>query len=200
MNLSRFASPAATVGTVISAASCPACFPALAGLGAAAGLTVFSGYEGLVIGRVMPLLAGIALLSQLAGWWVHRQWARSLTGAIGPALVLVGIELYLGTPWGSGMFYAGVVLMAGMSIRDLLSPAPRDCGGSCAVESTSVITCPHCGHAKEESMPTDTCVYFYECEECGALLRPRRGDCCVFCSYGDRKCPPMQAELRQRPV
>jgi hypothetical protein len=24
------------------------------------------------------------------------------------------------------------------------------------------------------------------------LLRPKPGDCCVFCSYGDMKCPPMQ--------
>ncbi|MHA2389931.1 MAG: GDCCVxC domain-containing (seleno)protein, partial [Candidatus Hodarchaeales archaeon] len=21
---------------------------------------------------------------------------------------------------------------------------------------------------------------------------PKQGDCCVFCSYGDVKCPPMQ--------
>jgi hypothetical protein len=25
------------------------------------------------------------------------------------------------------------------------------------------------------------------------LLRPKTGDCCVFCSYGDMKCPPMQS-------
>jgi hypothetical protein len=48
----------------------------------------------------------------------------------------------------------------------------------------SEITCPTCGHRKREKMPTDVCVYFYECEGCGALLRPKAGDCCVFCSYG----------------
>jgi hypothetical protein len=56
----------------------------------------------------------------------------------------------------------------------------------------SVLTCPLCGHAKRETMPTDACQYFYECESCKALLRPRRGDCCVFCSYGSVPCPPMQ--------
>ncbi len=26
----------------------------------------------------------------------------------------------------------------------------------------------------------------------GALLKPTEGDCCVYCSYGDVKCPPIQ--------
>lgn len=56
----------------------------------------------------------------------------------------------------------------------------------------SVITCPHCGFQKEEEMPTDACVYFYECTNCKALLKPKAGDCCVFCSYGTVKCPPKQ--------
>jgi PAS domain S-box-containing protein len=32
-----------------------------------------------------------------------------------------------------------------------------------------------------------------ECAGCGALLRPKPGDCCVFCSYGSVPCPPIQA-------
>ncbi len=56
----------------------------------------------------------------------------------------------------------------------------------------STITCPHCGHRKKETMPTDACQWFYECEACHALLRPKEGDCCVFCSYGDVPCPPIQ--------
>jgi hypothetical protein len=38
-----------------------------------------------------------------------------------------------------------------------------------------------------------TCVYYYECANCRALLRPKPGDCRVFCSFGSVKCPPMQA-------
>jgi len=56
----------------------------------------------------------------------------------------------------------------------------------------STITCPRCGAASEETMPTDACQWFYECPSCKALLRPRPGDCCVFCSYGTVKCPPIQ--------
>jgi hypothetical protein len=25
------------------------------------------------------------------------------------------------------------------------------------------------------------------------ILKPKQGDCCVYCSYGTVKCPPMQA-------
>ena len=40
------------------------------------------------------------------------------------------------------------------------------------MELQSTITCPECGFAREETMPTDAC---------------------VFCSYGSVPCPPIQA-------
>lgn len=60
----------------------------------------------------------------------------------------------------------------------------------------AVITCPSCGFEKTETMPTDACQYFYSCARCGILLRPRPGDCCVFCSFGSVSCPPVQAQRR----
>jgi hypothetical protein len=62
-----------------------------------------------------------------------------------------------------------------------------------AIKRTSTLTCPECGHVAEEVMPTDACQWFYDCKGCGAVLRPLPGDCCVFCSYGDTPCPPVQA-------
>jgi hypothetical protein len=56
----------------------------------------------------------------------------------------------------------------------------------------SVLTCPHCGFAARETMPTNACQYFYECRSCKGLLRPKPGDCCVFCSFGSMKCPSVQ--------
>ncbi|MAZ86823.1 MAG: hypothetical protein CL693_04220 [Cellvibrionaceae bacterium] len=56
----------------------------------------------------------------------------------------------------------------------------------------SLITCPACGHQKAEVMPTDACQWFYECEKCHEVLKPKPGDCCVYCSYGSVKCPPIQ--------
>ena len=58
----------------------------------------------------------------------------------------------------------------------------------------STIKCPHCGHTARERMPTDACQFFYDCTDCGELLKPNAGDCCVFCSFGDVRCPPIQME------
>ena len=60
------------------------------------------------------------------------------------------------------------------------------------IKLNSIITCPECGFSKKETMPTDSCQFFYECSNCGQILRPKKGDCCVFCSYGTIKCPPIQ--------
>jgi hypothetical protein len=60
------------------------------------------------------------------------------------------------------------------------------------VELRSTITCPQCGARHTETMPTNACVFFYNCPSCAARLKPLDGDCCVFCSYGDVKCPPIQ--------
>ena len=61
-----------------------------------------------------------------------------------------------------------------------------------ALEST--LTCPQCGHCSAETMPTDACLFFWECPGCSARLKPKTGDCCVFCSYGSVPCPPVQVE------
>ncbi|RQS71998.1 hypothetical protein DID96_11975 [Burkholderia sp. Bp8963] len=64
----------------------------------------------------------------------------------------------------------------------------------------SVLTCPHCGFSRQETMPVDACQFFYECQGCKALLRPRPGDCCVFCSYGSVCCPSKQRSGNEPPV
>lgn len=61
-------------------------------------------------------------------------------------------------------------------------------------ERFSELTCPVCGHKKTEEMPTNSCQYFYECESCKTLLKPNHGDCCVYCSFGTVKCPPIQLD------
>ena len=58
----------------------------------------------------------------------------------------------------------------------------------------SVLTCPFCGFARSELMPTNACQFYYECTHCGVLLRPNRGDCCVFCTFGSVKCPSIQSQ------
>jgi hypothetical protein len=57
----------------------------------------------------------------------------------------------------------------------------------------STLTCPVCAHQAVEEMPTDACQFFYQCKGCGTRLKPKPGDCCVFCSYGTVPCPPKQS-------
>ena len=75
--------------------------------------------------------------------------------------------------------------------RDAHDPARP--AGAIDLMVRSVLTCPACGHAEELAMPTDACLFFHECVACHARMRPREGDCCVFCSFGSVPCPPVQA-------
>ena len=61
-----------------------------------------------------------------------------------------------------------------------------------SVRLASVLTCPSCGYAEDLDMPTTACLFFHQCSGCGTLLRPKDGDCCVFCSFGSVPCPPIQ--------
>jgi len=63
-----------------------------------------------------------------------------------------------------------------------------------AIDFESVLTCPNCGFAKQETMPSQACQFFYECVQCHTILKPKPGDCCVFCSYGSVECPSRQVQ------
>ncbi|HWV25554.1 MAG TPA: GDCCVxC domain-containing (seleno)protein [Thermomicrobiales bacterium] len=56
----------------------------------------------------------------------------------------------------------------------------------------SRLVCPQCRKTTVATMPLDTCQFFFTCPHCAAVIRPKPGDCCVFCSYGDVPCPPVQ--------
>ncbi|WP_158810185.1 GDCCVxC domain-containing (seleno)protein [Beijerinckia sp. L45] len=64
-----------------------------------------------------------------------------------------------------------------------------------AITTRSTLTCPTCGTSQAETMPVNACMIRYDCV-CGHTLRPKAGDCCVFCSYGTVPCPPIQEERR----
>jgi len=70
-----------------------------------------------------------------------------------------------------------------------MSPAP-------ILDST--LTCPHCGRQARERMPENACIVRWDCPGCGAELRPKAGDCCVFCSYGSVSCPSRQSDSYRR--
>ncbi|MGS3376727.1 organomercurial transporter MerC [Klebsiella pneumoniae] len=127
--ITRIAGKTGALGSVVSAMGCAACFPAIASFGAAIGLGFLSQYEGLFIGILLPMFAGIALLANAIAWLNHRQWRRTALGTIGPILVLAAVFLMPAYGWQSGgLLYVGLALMVGVSVWDFISPAHRRCG------------------------------------------------------------------------
>lgn len=170
-------------GAVIAAAACPICFPKLALIGAVFGLGAFSAYE------YQFLIAAQFLVVLAVSWHAlsYRRYRKAwllASALVGAAAVFAG--LYLA---GSELLvYAGFAALAAASTADMWKRLQRR--RRAVLESE--ITCPNCGLTRSESMPTDSCLFFYDCTGCGERLRPKAGDCCVFCSYGSVKCPPMQ--------
>ena len=77
---------------------------------------------------------------------------------------------------------------------DVVSSGPHVSADHCM---TASIACPKCGHHSDETIPEDRCLFFFECPNCHAVLKPKPGDCCVFCSYGDTKCPSAACTPRE---
>jgi len=65
-------------------------------------------------------------------------------------------------------------------------------GEECVSNANSfgIITCPVCSTKSTIPMPDNACVYFFKCPNCEHVIRPKEGDCCVFCSYGEEQCTP----------
>ena len=74
--------------------------------------------------------------------------------------------------------------------RDLAAASME---GAVVVEAT--IVCPECGRSEAETMPVHARQQRYGCKACGAILKPKPGDCCVYCSYSTAPCPPLQARI-----
>lgn len=120
--ITRLGDKAGFGGTLVAAAGCPACFPALAGIGASLGLGFLAQWEGILVGRVLPVIAILVILINIVGYFSHRQWHRTVLGLIGPVLVIIGArtmsEFYL---------YPGLAFMLGVSIWDMVSARNKRC-------------------------------------------------------------------------
>jgi hypothetical protein len=179
-----------SVGAVLAAAAAPCCFPLLAALGGALGLSVLHPFVS-YMAYVMQALVLLSLAGNYFAWRRHKKWMPLAISGVGVALVFLGYYSNLST----GLVYVGLGMLV---MAAMLNIAIDRSTGCCAAKPAgavlkSILTCPHCGFQKEETMPTDSCQFFYECTNCHATLKPKKGDCCVFCSYGSVKCPPKQA-------
>lgn len=120
--VTRVADKVGTLGAIVSAMGCAACFPAIASLGAAIGLGFLSQWEGLLVTYLIPLFALVALLANVIAWLRHRRWQRLVPGVAGPVLVLVGRYTF-----SSGVLYFGLAIMLATAIWDLLAPPHQRC-------------------------------------------------------------------------
>jgi hypothetical protein len=171
-----------SVGALIAAIAAPCCFPLFAAIGTAAGLSALGQYEGVIL----YIFQGFAVLT-LAGLgfsvWRHRDFAPLIVGTLSCALLASHFYFEFSRLALSGGLFGLIAATMWNYLRTRRGQQP-------ILQST--ITCPHCGHKSNETMPTDACLFFFECPACNARLKPRAGDCCVFCSYGSVPCPPIQ--------
>lgn len=65
------------------------------------------------------------------------------------------------------------------------------------ITTKAYLICPFCHKKQGAVMPVNACQHFYKCLFCQKIIKPKQGDCCVFCSYSDSKCPPKQIENKQ---
>jgi hypothetical protein len=175
-----------SIGALVAAVMAPCCLPIFAAFAAAVGITAL----GLNEGVVFYVLQAFALLS-IAGLALaasrHKQFGPLILGAIGLLALFFSFHARFSAP----LIYLGLGGLCAASVWNyFLSRKLRSNGTGVILHS--VITCPKCGLRAEETMPTNACLFFYDCSRCGAKLKPKPGDCCVFCSYGSVSCPPMQ--------
>lgn len=165
-------------GGLIAAAACPVCFPKLALIGALFGLGALGAYESQLFIAAQVLIA-LAVLDHVLAYRRHRKrWLLGLATASGAA-VFGGLHLLRS----EAVTYGGFAGLVAASATDFWGHYRRKTRPSIEDATAPGLL----------TMPTDACQYFYECANCGAMLRPKLGDCCVFCSYGSVKCPPVQA-------
>jgi prepilin signal peptidase PulO-like enzyme (type II secretory pathway) len=173
-----------SVGALLAAAAAPCCFPLFAAVAAASGLTVLSRFETTVL-YIFQGFALLAILGLALNYRKHRRFGPLALGMLS-GLALAYAFHY---SWNVELLYAGLF---GIVIASVWNWFCSRANGRSEPLLQSIVTCPSCGYRAEETMPSNACLFFYDCRKCGARLKPRAGDCCVFCSYGSVPCPPIQ--------
>ena len=144
-----------SAGALVAAIAAPCCFPIFAAVAAGVGLSALGRYETVILYAFQgfALLAFAGLVFAYGG---HRRVGPVLLGLLSVLAIAYTFHwsfrletLYVGL---FGLLAATVWnYFCGRSHRDSLPIL------------LSVITCPKCGHKTEETMPTNACLFFYDC-------------------------------------
>lgn len=129
--LTRFGEKVGTLGTVLAAMGCAACFPTAASIGAAMGLGFLSRWEPILVRFVLPLFAASTFLAAVLSWRYHHSKRHLLLGSLGPMLVLMGwfgffTELFAKEA-ARDLVYGGLLVMVAVSIWSSFSPPDQRC-------------------------------------------------------------------------
>lgn len=187
LHLEKVGTIGAIVGALAAAPAC--CLPLLAAVGASLGLGVFGQFQGTLV-YVLEAFIALAVVGAVIGFRAHRKLGPLIVAAVSA----VGIFYSFNIAQSQVLVFSS---LAGLVVAAVWNTIEGRRCAPCAPPSgqrQSAITCPSCGHQRTETMPTDSCLFFYECVACKVTLRPKPGDCCVFCSYGTVMCPPKQGE------
>lgn len=197
MKLTNSIDKLGTAGLFLTALLSPCCFPLFAVVASALGLGSFELFGGWTM-WIFQAMAVISIIGLFINYRKHKNSLPTIIAIVSGGLIIYSYNFYDNDNW-TNLLYIGMFgLLSASGINYYINKKSMTCK-TCAtyngktVELQSTLTCPNCGHKKTETMPTDACVYFYECEKCKIRLKPLSGDCCVYCSYGTVKCPPIQA-------
>ena len=194
MKLTNSIDKLGTIGLFTTAIFSPCCFPVFAFGASIFGLGNFELFGGWTMWIFLAMVM-ISVIGLFISYRKHRS-VYPLLIAI-PSVILIYYGYYF-----SGNTYFIYTGMFGVLIATCLNYYTNKWDHTCdtcviyngkLVELKSTLICLNCGYKKDEIMLTDACQFFYECENCKVILKPKQGDCCVFCSYGTVKCPPIQA-------
>jgi len=185
----------ATTSLFITAIFSPCCFPlygfALSALGLGS-VELFGGFTWYIFQGLIVL----ALFGQYWSYKKHKDILPLLIAVTSSLLILGSYYISFSLP----LIYSGMFgLLMATIINHFSKRKAKSCPNCVSTPDDNIlifqstITCPHCGHSKKETMPHDSCQFFYECENCKTVLKPNKGDCCVYCSFGTAKCPSIQA-------
>jgi len=169
------------------ALAAPCCLPLFAMIAGAVGITALGLNEKFVL-LALQGFALIALIGLASAAWRLRQFGPLILGGLAALVLFYSFH----ARFSALLVYLGLGGLCVASVWNYLLSRKRR-GNEAGVVLQSVITCPKCGHRAEETMPMNACLFFLRVLPMRRDIKPKSGDCCVFCSYGSVNCPPVQA-------
>jgi len=177
-----------TAGIIITAVLSPCCFPLFGIILTSLGLGSIELFGSLTIYVFLTLLI-LSFIGSIFSFLYHKKILPTIITAIGGFLILFN---YYFEKESYDTMYWGIFGLLIASLMNYYETKIFRISKTNQIIYDSILKCPNCGFSKKGKMPTDSCQFFYECENCKSILKPKNGDCCVYCSYGTVKCPSIQ--------